>query len=895
MAGPTLNYTLFPPIFRTSWMPAFDRTTSCRVYFSLSEYNSRDEIKYVQITVRKQNSNLPALRYTPPTDTDILNGVNFNYPTGIKITTQIKVDEERETDDRFYVEIEPKDLESGEFEVNEFYKIQIRFVNKNAETLTPEQLLDGKISSWLVNEQQNFSEWSTICIIKGIDKPKLIIRNFDELTDNDKIFSNSLTHIVGRLQFPQDSAEKEYMKSYRIKIWEVGYEVYDRYEILIYDSDIVYTEEYNPNEINHEITYKLKDGVQYIFDCSFVTNNGYEESERQPFIIIRSGLNKLNAKVQASPDNENGRVAISITALHEDAFYLTKLNIRRSCSSNNFMTWEDVHTSPIMPHDRLEYTWYDYTAQPGVWYKYCAQRMSTIYPDKDDENNSEDLYGAVVEARDPVMLYTDDMFLTRGDMQLRIRFDPKVSSMKTTFSESRIETIGSRYPFFKRNSNIEYKVFPISGTITRYCDDEKIFISDEDCFGDVESQEYYKVFNKINNISEYQDWNYEREFRNKIVDFLHGNNVKLFRSLSEGNILVKLMDISFTPNEILGRRIYSFSATAYEIDECTIDNYFKYGIINLDTHDTGIPGTYNLVGQFYQGFYDKQTEILKLLQEKHHDEELNGYNHRVNRLRWARIEFLSEPYPITPSNDNNPIGHPGEKAQDGDVMGWIVIVNTQPIVVQYPRDIFELRDDLATINDISFPCETYALVDYIVEISKTEVPINRKFKTIEYLKNAGQLADVFEVDKYLMEDIYYKYYGDYPEFYNRLLSIDSISIEADYGIVVYIRDSYDDTYCRHVIGPTQSLTFDEEEDVTIFNFYFHGLHLFKKQYNETEIEVNSIDEIENPLFMGVYKIAGTRMIYYKRKWYEFTNEDDILCPVEAIVNYVYEVAKGVYV
>jgi len=44
---------------------------------------------------------------------------------------------------------------------------------------------------------------------------------------------------------------------------------------------------------------------------------------------------------------------------------------------------------------------------------------------------------------------------------------------------------------------------------------------------------------------------------------LYKNNVKLFRSATEGNILVKLMDISFTPNITLHRHIYSFSCTAY--------------------------------------------------------------------------------------------------------------------------------------------------------------------------------------------------------------------------------------------------------------------------------------------------------------------------------------------
>ena len=72
----------------------------------------------------------------------------------------------------------------------------------------------------------------------------------------------------------------------------------------------------------------------------------------------------------------------------------------------------------------------------------------------------------------------------------------------------------------------------------------------------------------------------EREFRNEVLNFLHKDTIKLFRSLPEGNMLVKLMDIQLTPNETLGRLIYSFSCTAYEVAEATLENMEKYNIID---------------------------------------------------------------------------------------------------------------------------------------------------------------------------------------------------------------------------------------------------------------------------------------------------------------------------
>ena len=42
---------------------------------------------------------------------------------------------------------------------------------------------------------------------------------------------------------------------------------------------------------------------------------------------------------------------------------------------------------------------------------------------------------------------------------------------------------------------------------------------------------------------------------------------------------MKLTNISLTPNQTLGRLLYSFTATVVEIDECTPQNLMKYGIV----------------------------------------------------------------------------------------------------------------------------------------------------------------------------------------------------------------------------------------------------------------------------------------------------------------------------
>ena len=64
-----------------------------------------------------------------------------------------------------------------------------------------------------------------------------------------------------------------------------------------------------------------------------------------------------------------------------------------------------------------------------------------------------------------------------------------------------------------------------------------------------------------------------------MIEFLEDGQPKLFKSLTEGNIIVRLMDVSLSPQTQLNNYIYSFNATAIEIDDINISNYFKYNIL----------------------------------------------------------------------------------------------------------------------------------------------------------------------------------------------------------------------------------------------------------------------------------------------------------------------------
>ena len=170
-----------------------------------------------------------------------------------------------------------------------------------------------------------------------------------------------------------------------------------------------------------------------------------------------------------------------------------------------------------------------------------------------------------------------DAFLVADNKQLKIEFDNKMSSFKTITLESKVDTLGGKYPIIRRNGDVSYRTFPITGTISYHMDEGEELVKREGLYGPAITKMYHD-YNVENEITPLYDYVYERDFREKVMQFLQSPSVKLFKSMTEGNIVVRLMDVSFTPNDTLDRLVYSFSATAYEIAESTVANYDKYNI-----------------------------------------------------------------------------------------------------------------------------------------------------------------------------------------------------------------------------------------------------------------------------------------------------------------------------
>ena len=122
---------LFPPIVST-YVDAFLADSNntnkniCKVYFSISAYNTIAEIRNVQVNICNQNTNISVLN-------------SEKYPCEIMLT------EIKRENDKYYIEIKPEDLINGKFEINQYYKIQLRFTSVNAtqHSITTPQAIDS--------------------------------------------------------------------------------------------------------------------------------------------------------------------------------------------------------------------------------------------------------------------------------------------------------------------------------------------------------------------------------------------------------------------------------------------------------------------------------------------------------------------------------------------------------------------------------------------------------------------------------------------------------------------------------------------------------------------------------------------------------------------------------
>ena len=703
----TSNY--YPPIVDT-YLPAFEvqrnepqsalddptYTFTVRIYFSLSPYTDSYHSRYLHIKVVDQQTNQIALK----------------YDSGLKLNGVTLIDPERESqnlEDKYYVELSSTEFKN--FSPFKYYKVQLRTSATNTS-------VNASIGQ-LYKETATYSEWSTVCLIKGILKPKLNIKYFKNDADNiGTVFKTDTISVNGGMVFSDEEEDNiKYLED--IKTYSITFK--DEANNIIDKSGDLYPPITNLRSISYDAKYIFEPKIFYSVTIDVLTTSYYSFSETFNFSVNESTTpTDFNGVIDR--DLDNGIIKIHIEKSTENQ-YEKILYIKRTDSLSNFKKWEDIY-SIIVP-ERQEndgawiLEWQDCSIESGVWYKYGIQSIDAfsqgvrtktkILKSKSLMNLKNSLFSHSTEeyppfpsfsliinennsnqtslitnfdqyTEDQIMLILEDSFLVGKDgQQLKITYDGTVDSFKYNQYISKVDTIGSKYPFIRQNGNCCYRSFSLNGLITVLSDEDKLFIDDNDLFINENIKTLYQHYNENNDITEYRDYIKEREFREAVMNFLIADDVKLFRSTTEGNVLVKLMDISFTPKQELGRYLYSFSATAIECGECNIANYAKYKIQKRSIT------SYELISKIPAQIYKVEKEQAQKRAFTGISMELSyGDNLKTLLLNEEDI-FSSEEYPskfyIKTEENGETILTETTDEQSADIKEQYSLIDIQPYVM----------------------------------------------------------------------------------------------------------------------------------------------------------------------------------------------------------------------
>lgn len=527
--------------------------------------------------------------------------------------------------------------------IGQYYKIQIAYIEANTKEI---------------------GFYSTVATVKYTTQPSIsIIDSTDGFT-----YTGLYSQEAG------DTTEKVY--SYQFDLKDNKGQIVETSGECLHNNSFD-TENYQSTD-SFTITYDLEPNITYYLTYKVKTINGLEEASGAKRLYKTDSIDsKLNTVLTASLNYEDGYVNISLTKPDdvevEEAAVGTFILLRAD-SETNFKVWNEVFKFVLYGQRPSRQLWKDMTVKQGVSYKYAIQQY-----------NSYNLRSNKIES-EIVDVDFEYAYLFDGERQLKIKYNPKVSSFKNTVLESKVDTIGSKYPFIFRNGNVKYKEFPVSGLISLLSDENSLFYEieyekllehrpkdnlhgflevvkdvplteneylknyfsyyiqqyysiyrqeeqDDGTYKKVEVKKvyyyitlleylkecgiepkYYFVWDSIHSIlsrafykkilfvnkrsQEYaaQDFSNqrttnlissniynERNFKLEVLEWLTNGEPKLFRSPTEGNYLVRLLNVSLSPNDTLGRMLHTFSATAYEIGDCSYETLTEWNIIQTDS------------------------------------------------------------------------------------------------------------------------------------------------------------------------------------------------------------------------------------------------------------------------------------------------------------------------
>ena len=796
---------LYPPSIASS-LPAFTASSEVlRVPISFSKFNNIGEFVSAHISIVKKDTGMNVVN----TNDDLANG---RYrATGIILNVPV-LNSMVDGENIYYVEIRSSDLKSKKGDEigwvsGWYYKIQVRLSSVNYMNMG-----ENKQQDWLTTNASNFSEWSTVCIVKAIGDITIDASSFDYTYHSGHIAGDTTTETYGNsLIFTGKYScldPTENLASYRVKLYSFPKSTNST---PLDDSGDIYNTAVNVNEFNYVFKIRPESHIaKYVIDIEYSTINGFSDKFEINFTLSESALDPIGARVitvdsdiynifdgisTVAQEEDEGRIALKLYAA-DSSPYSGNLCIRRADSRTNFTIWEDVKIITFKQQTiNSAEMWYDYTIESGVWYKYGVQVI-----DERDERSEMNITAPILRNFNYAYL------LGENNQQLKLMFDNEMGSFTRQVSESHIDTIGGKYSVFSRNAITDYKVFPIEGLISFWMDEQNTFTNKLVLYGDSEIVSLYNDYNNTQEINQY-DYIQEREFRKLVSDFLYDGKPKLFKSPTEGNVIIRLSEVGMTPKQELSRLIYNFSSTGYEIAESNIENYKKYNLLKLDSIETDLSVSSYKLGQII-GEFNVGDNIFNLIYQKYYKENVIGYTYDIGSIIGIRIQIEDKPMRVINSSNNYVLGY--NLRLDGRL---ITLRNGINYYELDPMVEFTRANSLILLGDADNKVKKLNIVvDFLYEEKVSEyTPKKPSSRTV--INGMGQIYGSFEPNTSLYRYIYNKYTYDWNKSYSKLNKITSVEIEAIPGVAFQIQDTTEDVGEVHVVNDTGVLALTEISDI----------------------------------------------------------------------------------
>lgn len=427
------------------------------------------------------------------------------------------------------------DISNLNLVIGQFYKVQLAFIDRT----------------------ETVGYYSSTAVAKYTTKPLVTISGLNA----NKTNNHAYRYLGNYSQQYGDATEKMY--SSRLVLKDNLNVVYDSGDVIhrVRDDD-------SSREAHEEfvIPNELEENKSYYMTYTVTTNNGLVVSSSR-YRIIKAGTVSpdMDVTLTANLNYEEGYVdlilknnAISNTKAEKKVtgmFYIVR------SASNDSNSWREIGSFTLQAQVPSTNLWRDYSIEQGVKYTYAIQQY-----------NNYGLRSDRVESN-TVIADFEDAFLYDGVRQLKIKYNPKMTSFKRDVVEQKTDTIGSKYPFIFRNGNIDYHEFPISGLISYLSDENRQFIPLEE-LGGIEVPTTQLVSENITA---------ERMYKMKVLEWLTNGEPKLFKSPTEGNFVVRLLNVSLSPNDTVGRMLHTFSATAYEVASNTYETLRYLGFVKIES------------------------------------------------------------------------------------------------------------------------------------------------------------------------------------------------------------------------------------------------------------------------------------------------------------------------